>query len=697
MRFLRFCSLYVWSHSQFKVDCGGVVVRPLTSYMFETGSIPGGAAPGFSRVGIVPDDSAGRRVFSGISHFTRPLISTLLHTHLTSPSSALKTSILGSRPNLSILHSIHSLTSCKQENKGGERETDSCSRSDDLERHIRRGVQTFAVRLRAQVRVETSPSVTHLLQLVRNTKGDIASVLFSADFKTPSNSVFVRAGSSSRGIARDAVSDMTRPGARVGAPLRGEAEINYSATTSPAGGTHIHRVRSRYDGESYWLRYRSSPGGDEWARSEYSIRICMRNDSERVEDVGEREAVGAVNRKELVMEVNMERRRNEGAGETGDSRENPPTSSIVRHDSHLRKSVGATVAEWSDSSPPKASRVQSAAGSLPDFLKWRSCRTIPLVGGFSRGSPFPPHPFVPALLHAHLNSPSPAPRPHCLLIKAILILKLSEELGRLQVLGDSCGLGQTQQERHTGKVVSSAFCGFVYKRHFRNKTPQSYAYWSLNCMFIGCCPTPGSYGIRKGVSLQVCYWLRGVQGGSNKLWSNCEGDFTLYVSDVLSCPEMNSRNFPIPTSGTMVSSNTDTNRTGVHAVVDIGDALPMCLKFQKLLTYGCETWTFDEFIKGKLRTAQRVMERSMLGFIRKYKKKATYIRSVTKVKDILGKTATLEWQWAGHVARTKDERWIRTALERRPRNHRRSRGRPPDHWCRDIRRLELTGRESPKA
>ncbi|KAJ8891138.1 hypothetical protein PR048_010652 [Dryococelus australis] len=28
-------------------------------------------------------------------------------------------------------------------------------------------------------------------------------------------------------------------------------------------------------------------------------------------------------------------------------------------------------------------------------------------------------------------------------------------------------------------------------------TPQSSAYWSLSCVFIGCCPTPGSHGIRK--------------------------------------------------------------------------------------------------------------------------------------------------------------------------------------------------------
>ncbi|KAJ8866780.1 hypothetical protein PR048_032641 [Dryococelus australis] len=39
-----------------------------------------------------------------------------------------------------------------------------------------------------------------------------------------------------------------------------------------------------------------------------------------------------------VIEVSMERRRNESAEEPGDPRENSPTNGIVRHDSHLRKS-----------------------------------------------------------------------------------------------------------------------------------------------------------------------------------------------------------------------------------------------------------------------------------------------------------------------------------------------------------------------
>ncbi|KAJ8867696.1 hypothetical protein PR048_031499 [Dryococelus australis] len=40
-----------------------------------------------------------------------------------------------------------------------------------------------------------------------------------------------------------------------------------------------------------------------------------------------------------VIEVSMEQRQNEGAGETGDPRQNPPINGIVWHDSHMRKSV----------------------------------------------------------------------------------------------------------------------------------------------------------------------------------------------------------------------------------------------------------------------------------------------------------------------------------------------------------------------
>ncbi|KAJ8882993.1 hypothetical protein PR048_014832, partial [Dryococelus australis] len=51
-----------------------------------------------------------------------------------------------------------------------------------------------------------------------------------------------------------------------------------------------------------------------------------------------------------MIEVNMEQRRNEGEGETGDTGENPPTNVIVLHDSHMPK-FGVTRPEIEPGSP----------------------------------------------------------------------------------------------------------------------------------------------------------------------------------------------------------------------------------------------------------------------------------------------------------------------------------------------------------
>ncbi|KAJ8874598.1 hypothetical protein PR048_025464 [Dryococelus australis] len=53
---------------------GGVVVRQPTSNQGASGSFPARSFPGFSHLRIVPDDTAGRRVFSGISRLPRPFI-----------------------------------------------------------------------------------------------------------------------------------------------------------------------------------------------------------------------------------------------------------------------------------------------------------------------------------------------------------------------------------------------------------------------------------------------------------------------------------------------------------------------------------------------------------------------------------------------------------------------------------------------
>ncbi|KAJ8894149.1 hypothetical protein PR048_006759 [Dryococelus australis] len=84
---------------------GDVVFRLLSSHQGEPGSIPGGVDHGFSHVGIVPDDSAGLRVFLENSRFPSSCIPALLR--LASPTSALKTSILRATQISSLNNSLY--------------------------------------------------------------------------------------------------------------------------------------------------------------------------------------------------------------------------------------------------------------------------------------------------------------------------------------------------------------------------------------------------------------------------------------------------------------------------------------------------------------------------------------------------------------------------------------------------------------
>ncbi|KAJ8890143.1 hypothetical protein PR048_009650 [Dryococelus australis] len=92
----------------FRIHLREVQASATNGVQGEQGSIPSEFAPGFSHLGIVPrcvistmfhrklaqrpDDAAARRVFSGISHFSYPFVPAVLHNHLASPTSTLKTS-----------------------------------------------------------------------------------------------------------------------------------------------------------------------------------------------------------------------------------------------------------------------------------------------------------------------------------------------------------------------------------------------------------------------------------------------------------------------------------------------------------------------------------------------------------------------------------------------------------------------------
>ncbi|KAJ8874220.1 hypothetical protein PR048_025062 [Dryococelus australis] len=74
--------------------------------------------------------------------------------------------------------------------------------------------------------------------------------------------------------------------------------------------------------------------------------------------------------------------------------------------------------------------------SLLDFRTlWESCRTMPLVGGFSRGSPVSHHFIILALLYTHLTSPSSALKTS--MFRAVQISTLTHSIHRF--VEDGCG------------------------------------------------------------------------------------------------------------------------------------------------------------------------------------------------------------------------------------------------------------------
>ena len=105
---------------------------------------------------------------------------------------------------------------------------------------------------------------------------------------------------------------------------------------------------------------------------------------------------------------------------------------------------------------------------------------------------------------------------------------------------------------------------------------------------------------------------------------------------------------------------------------------------------GTETWPLTIGLIKRLKLAQRAMERAMLGVSLRDRIRNEEIRRRTKVTDIALRISKLKWQWAGHIARRTDGRWGRKVLEWRPRNGKRSVGRPPTRWSDDL--LKIAGR-----
>lgn len=102
-------------------------------------------------------------------------------------------------------------------------------------------------------------------------------------------------------------------------------------------------------------------------------------------------------------------------------------------------------------------------------------------------------------------------------------------------------------------------------------------------------------------------------------------------------------------------------------------------------TYGSETWVLTRKTVKKLQIHQRSIERRLLGITLKDRKTNKWIRDRTQAEDIIKRICTLKWNWAGHVARHK-ENWSGTTTRWRPWGERRSTGRPQQRWYDDLKK-----------
>ncbi|KAJ8894186.1 hypothetical protein PR048_006796 [Dryococelus australis] len=309
----------------------------------------------------------------------------------------------------------------------------------------------------------------------------------------------------------------------------------------------------------------------------------------------------------------MGQRPNARAGDTGDPGENPPTSGIVQHDSHTRKSWGdkpmvirlafsrdgggggegrgvvvvvirprhatcrrrlgtgalppvrrpaatshraerkhtlaclARGPRWCSRQTSRlsnqANRIRFPAVSLLDFRMWESCRTMSLVGGFSRRSAVFPHPCNLSLTYTHFTSPSSA-------LKPSIFVKWTPG-GR-----GGHGIDPTAQRPNHA---------FPYTVPLLNDDRFAVPHNSLSVI--------GVVSDHPGIG-------RGTGNGFNNVHCTQQKSASKGVAHVLGSPLVDDRPVMnavkcrvVPgvvwTNRTMVRNNTDTNITGVLAVVDI--------------------------------------------------------------------------------------------------------------------------------
>ncbi|KAJ8870031.1 hypothetical protein PR048_029042 [Dryococelus australis] len=328
---------------------------------------------GFSHVGIVPDDAAGRRVFSGICISSPPLLSGAAPYSPHSPSSALKTSMLRaahiSQLNSSILDAVNI---CAPFDKFPSRRKiflgEGASRvsatpttlsmqevalwgwqTPDIGRRFpytpvvvsTAGVEKaaaqdngieVAIQQLAPIRTAPSAGPCHWLLLLllreeleklRMEISNLFGLIDALGATVAERLARLPPTKANRARSPDGSPDFRKWESCRTMPLVGGFSTGFPVFPAPSFRRRSIFTSITLIGSQGLADDLGDGTVDVTVVQITRIRIKLR---------------GSTVKPIRVIEVNMERRRNEGAGKTGNPVENPPTNGIVRHDSHLRKS-----------------------------------------------------------------------------------------------------------------------------------------------------------------------------------------------------------------------------------------------------------------------------------------------------------------------------------------------------------------------
>ncbi|KAJ8870575.1 hypothetical protein PR048_029598 [Dryococelus australis] len=206
--------------------------------------------------------------------------------------------------------------------------------------------------------------------------------------------------------------------------------------------------------------------------------------------------------------------------------------------------------------PPPDSIPRGVTPRFPHV--WNPCHMMPLVGGvFSYVSHFY-RPSIPALLHTHLASPSPVLETSmlraaqvsslhsntlhegtCGLLDRVYecsscdgmvsIISQTELVLDIHLLYRDLPRPQRPMSRDRKNFVSSMTCR-LDSTDMCMLEPHMFVHWLLSHRVASVTSHLAVWDSLL-VSLQVCYWIRVVQGVSNKLRSNCKVNFSVHVFD----------------------------------------------------------------------------------------------------------------------------------------------------------------------